>query len=175
MDEDDWQEQSIQQQGAEDGPVVAVCYFDSSEELRGRVEENWLELQAGFGDDGIAELSGVPWRAANLGVRVHIDDGMELSLSFYPILHGVPREDLGEGADQPLLQLHDDGRGGPDAARLKALVEWLLEDFLPYLGHFDADVIEDRFGGGERGLVLTSTTGQLLELPPDLSGGIVGH
>lgn len=170
MDDEGWPEESNVDESVLP-PVSVVCFFDSSVELRGFVNECWHDLQAGFADAGaVPELAGLKWAAENVGARIRIDAGMEISLRLYPVIDGEHREDLGEGGAQPLLQLYDDGSGGVDPVQLRTLVEWLLEDILPYVGHYDASAIDERFAGESRSLVLSDTSGQLLELPPSLQG-----
>lgn len=146
--------------------VQAVCFFDSSRELRGFVEEVWQEFQAGFGDEASApELAGLALRPECVGARIDIDAGMEVSLCLFPVLGGEQREDLSVVGPCPLFQLHDDGNGSVDPGQLQAILSWLLEDILPLVGHYDADALEECFGGGRRSLLLSDTCGRLLELP----------
>jgi hypothetical protein len=172
MDDDDWQEEPMQDSAddAEAIPVQLVCYYDSTRELRGVIDECWQELQAGFADpEAPAQLRALDFVARNTGLCVDIDTGGEINVRFFPVVAGEPREDLSSSA-QVLLQMHDDGRGSVDPAQLRTLVEWLLEDILPYAGHCDMNAIEERIAAGTRPLILVDTAGQLLELPADLAG-----
>jgi hypothetical protein len=172
-DDDDWQESVLRTEGdaAAPGPVQAVCFFDSTRELRGSIDESWQDLRASFGDvDAAPALRQLQLCRQNLGVRIDIDAGLEIAACFYPVIDGEPRDDLVEGGSRILVQLHDDGRGSVDPVQLGALLEWLLEDIVPDAGHCDWQAIDERFAGGERPLVLCDTSGQLLEMPSHLPG-----
>ena len=54
---------------------------------------------------------------------------------------------------------------------LKTYKDGLLEDILPYAGHIDTAVIAERCPSGGRGLVLASTSGELLDLPDEFAAG----
>jgi hypothetical protein len=90
-----------------------------------------------------------------------------VSLGLFPVVSG--QLDAPLVAHQVLLQLHDDGGGSPDPALLQELLEWLLEDLLPHVGHVDLGQVAERFAGGERPLLLTDTSGRLLEMPPAMT------
>ena len=172
-DDDDWQESVLRgdDDGAASDPVQAVCFFDSTQELRGSIDECWQELRASFGDaDAAPTLRQLGLCRQHLGIRIDIDTGLEIAACFYPVIDGEPRDDLIEGGSVVLVQLRDDGRGSVDPGQLGALLEWLLEDIVPDAGHCDWQAIDERFAGGERPLVLCDTSGQLLEMPPHLSG-----
>lgn len=167
MEDDDWSEHAMEDASAEaEAPVQLVCYFDSSREMRGYIEECWQEFEAALDDaDAIAELAALAWEPDSLAVRVDIDNGLEITVRLYPVIDGQHRDDLAVGECRALMQIHNDGGGGVDPLLLGALLEWLLEDILPETAHYDCNVIEDRFGDGNRPLLLLDTSGQLLDLP----------
>jgi hypothetical protein len=170
LNDDDWQEQAMHHPhgGGAGGAVQAVCYCDSTRELRGMIEQCWEEFEAGFEDSvlagtGQAETLG----REHTGLRIDIDSGFEVSLGLFPVVSG--QLDAPLVAHQVLLQLHDDGAGSPDPALLQELLEWLLEDLLPRVRHVDFGQVAERFAGGERPLLLTDTSGRLLEMPPAMT------
>jgi hypothetical protein len=172
-DDDEWQESVLR--GDDDGsalrPVQAVCFYDSTQELRGAIDECWQDLRASFDDvDSAAELRELQYARENLGIRIDIDTGLEVSACFYPVIAGEPRDDLAPGYSQVLLQLHDDGGGSVDPGQLGELLEWLLEDIVADAAHLDLRMGDERFADGERPLVLCDTSGQLLEMPAGLAG-----
>jgi hypothetical protein len=147
-------------------PVYAVCFYDSTRELRGAIEEAWQELEASFGDaDAAPELRQLPFAAANLGIRIDVDRGLEISTGFFPVIDTQARDDLVEANSIVVFQLRDDGRGSVAAAALQHVLEWLLEDLLPAAQYIDWQSVQERFAGGERPLLLCDTSGQLLEIP----------
>ena len=102
--------------------------------------------------------------------RIDIDAGLEVSVHFYPVVAGVPRDDLAPGCSMALLQLHDDGGGSVDPGQLGELLEWLLQDIVAAAAHVELHSACERFAGGERPLLLSDTSGQLLEMPAGLAG-----
>lgn len=172
-DDDEWQESVLH--GDDDDsalrPVQAVCFYDSTQELRGAIDECWQDLRSSFADvDSVAELRELQYARENLGVRIDIDAGLEVSACFYPVIAGEPRDDLAPECSQVLLQLHDDGGGSVDPGQFGQLLEWLLEDIVAAAAHVDLHIADERFDGGERPLVLIDTSGQLLEMPAGLAG-----
>lgn len=156
--------------GGTAGAVQLVCYCDSTQELRGMIEQCWEDFEAGFEDQGTVEsVQALPFCREHTGLRIDIDNGLEISLRLYPVSNGQARVDSPLSATQVLAQLHDDGAGGPEPMRLQELLEWLLEDLLPRVGEVELDLATERFAGGERGLLLTDTTGRLLEMPPGMA------
>jgi hypothetical protein len=171
-DDDDWQEQAMTDPSSEGShtAVQLVCYFDSTQELRGRIGECWLDFQAGFEDpQTLVEPRPVAFCRQNTGLRIDIDNGLEITLQLFPVIAGEPREDLPGSVSEVILQLHDDGAGSPDPVQLQELLEWLLEDLLPGVGQIDLECVAERFDGGERPVLLTDITGQLLEMPPGMA------
>ncbi len=168
-DDDNWQQQArVHSHGG--GAVQAVCYCDSTRELRGMIEQCWEEFAAGFDDAALADSTrALPFGRSTTGLRIDIDNGLEVSLKLYPVSNGEASDDSPLSAAQVLLQLHDDGGGSPDPVHLQALLEWLLEDLLPHVGHAELDSVAERFAGGERPVLLTDITGQLLEMPPGMT------
>ncbi len=150
--------------------VQLVCYFDSTLELRGRIDECWQDFQAGFEDaQTLVEPRSLAFCRQNIGLRVDIDNGLEITLELFPVIDRLPREDLPASVSEVILQVHDDAAGSPDPVQLQELLEWLLEDLLPGAGQVDLACVAERFDGGERPVLLTDTTGQLLEMPPGMA------
>ncbi len=170
MNDDDWQQQEMHHPhgGGAGGAVQAVCYCDSTQELRGMIEQCWEEFEAGFEDSVLLDTGqALPLGREHTGLSIDIDSGFEMTLRLFPVVGG--QLDYPAVAHQVLLQLHDDGAGSPDPVLVQELLEWLLEDLLPHVGHVDLEQVAERFAGGERPLLLTDTSGRLLEMPPAMT------
>jgi hypothetical protein len=168
--DDDWQEAEMAAGAGNRAPVLAVSYFDSLAQLRGRVAESWQELQALYEDDQAPLLlRGLAFESANVALRIEIDDGLECAVCLYPRVAGELCHQWEQGGEA-LFQLNDDGQGMVDPQQLWFFFEYLLDDILPAVGDINRQEILERFAGGSRPLALCDPTGSLLELPDSDAG-----